>query len=330
MFDYQLEFKLNAIQQQCSDDIVDYYRQGHNILLDAVCGAGKTEMLLEVIKIALNNNIIIGFACPRKELLKDLHQRLSKYFNEVNFGVVTGDTKQNMKSNFVFLTTHQLPKYQRYFDLLIIDEIDAFPFYNNYQLENAALQAAKQFIFLSASVPLKYYELVKLNKLSLVSNYQRFHQKLMPVPEIITSQFSIIKALSIIIPNPKPWLVFVPNIKLGYKYQRWFRLCHLKSKFVYSKTITKTIINEFRHNKYQILISTTVLERGYTFKDVNVMVINSDSNIFDEATLLQIAGRVGRDSQYHQGMILFFCHHHNEEMQKCIERIKVYNEMFLV
>jgi len=54
MYDYQLNFNLNKYQLESSNKIVKYYLEGHIILLDAVCGAGKTEMLLEVIKIALN------------------------------------------------------------------------------------------------------------------------------------------------------------------------------------------------------------------------------------------------------------------------------------
>ncbi|MDR1782088.1 MAG: DEAD/DEAH box helicase family protein [Bacilli bacterium] len=327
MIDYKLEFNLTTLQKECSNKVVSAYLNKDNILLDAVCGAGKTEMLLECLKIALNQKKKVGLACPRKELLKDLYFRISNYFEVNYFGLVSGDIKKNINSNFIFLTTHQLSKFKDYFDLLIIDEIDAFPFYNNFQLEEDALNASNHFIFLSASVPQKYYKLVKKNKLVLVSNYQRFHKKNMPIPTIIKTKFISFNIIKKLIFIKKKYLIFVPNIKLGKRYSMLFNFLRIKHKFVYSKNISQEIINNFKEDKYQVLVSTTVLERGYTFKNINVLIIQGDNNIYDEATLLQIAGRVGRDSKYYQGDIIILTKKITNDINRCIKRIECYNEM---
>jgi competence protein ComFA len=42
------------------------------------------------------------------------------------------------------------------------------------------------------------------------------------------------------------------------------------------------------------LLTTTILERGVTFKHVWVIIIAADDAIYPPASLVQIAGRVGR------------------------------------
>lgn len=329
MYKYNLSFKLNKFQSEASIKIVEAYKTNKNILLDAVCGAGKTEMLLEVIKIALNEDKIVGFACPRQQLLIELYERINDYFNHEHIGLVCSKVKKNMQSNFIFLTTHQLVKYKNYFDLLIIDEIDAFPFCDNYLLENAALTSAKQFIYLSATVPSKYLKQIENKKLVLVSNYFRHHLKKAVVPQIIIKKsfMKILYLLNFIKHNKQPLIVYVSSIKVGYKLESILKLVNIKTKFIYSKNTNSEIIKSLKNKELQLLISTTVLERGITLKKLNVIVYDCESAIFNRDTLIQICGRVGRDSIYHDGLVIFLTNQSTISQKKAIQRIEKYNEM---
>lgn len=329
MYEYNISFELNKYQKQSSKQIVAAYKKGSNILVDAVCGAGKTEMLLEVIKIALNQNKIVGFACPRQQLLIELYERIDHYFNHEYIGLVCGKTKKYLRSNFIFLTTHQLCKYPNYFDLLIIDEIDAFPFCDNYLLEKAALLASIQFIYLSATIPTKYLKLVNDNKLVLVKNYYRHHLKAIVKPEIVVknSFLKIYYLLKFIKKYQHPLIVYVSSIKKGYQLEKLLKLLFIKVKFVYSKNINSEVIKRLINGELTLLISTTVLERGITLKQLNVIIFDSEELIFDSDTLLQICGRVGRDSIYYQGKIIFLTKEINEEQKRTLTRIDEYNEM---
>lgn len=329
MYKYTINFELNKYQKEASNKILEYYLKNKNIIVDAVCGAGKTEMLLEVIKVALNSNKIVAFACPRQQLLIELYERINNYFNHDQIGLVCGKIKKNIKSNFIFLTTHQLVKYKNYFDLLIIDEIDAFPFCDNYVLEKAALASAKQFIYLSATVPQKYLELVKRKKLVLISNYHRHHLKKAVKPKIIkkNSIFKLVFLYKFLKENKQPLIVYVSSIKKGHELELILKLMNKKVKFVSSKNINSEAINSLKNKELELLISTTVLERGITLKELNVIVYDCENNIFNCDTLIQICGRVGRDSIYYGGKVIFLTTFIRKEQQDAIKRIEKYNDM---
>ena len=59
-------------------------------------------------------------------------------------------------------------------------------------------------------------------------------------------------------------------------------------------TERKKKVQKMRDEKLQFLITTTILERGVTFKNIDVLVIGANDPIYTESALVQIAGRVGR------------------------------------
>ncbi len=62
----------------------------------------------------------------------------------------------------------------------------------------------------------------------------------------------------------------------------------------------------FRRKEIDILFTTTILERGVTFPAIDVAVLHAGHDVFDEAALVQIAGRAGRSPQDPTGEVLFF------------------------
>jgi competence protein ComFA len=53
-------------------------------------------------------------------------------------------------------------------------------------------------------------------------------------------------------------------------------------------------------------LTTTILERGVTFPNIDVAVVGAEDDTFTESALVQIAGRVGRSPQFPTGDITFF------------------------
>ena len=86
-------------------------------------------------------------------------------------------------------------------------------------------------------------------------------------------------------------------------------------------------MKKVRSKEYNIVITTTILERGVTYKNLQVLVYKADSYIFDKATLIQISGRVGRSIDYPKGDVYFLAQRKTKDMLGSIKEIKKYNDM---
>ena len=123
-----LEYELSPEQKELSNKLVENYKKGIDSLVFAVCGSGKTEICLELIKSVVSRGLCVGFAVPRRSVCYELGMRLRAIFKDNSVTIVFGGHHKLIKGDIVCLTTHQLFRYENYFDLLIMDEIDAFPY----------------------------------------------------------------------------------------------------------------------------------------------------------------------------------------------------------
>lgn len=76
-----------------------------------------------------------------------------------------------------------------------------------------------------------------------------------------------------------------------------------------------------------MIVSTTLLERGITIEDVQVIVYHGEHDLFDRRTLIQIAGRVGRKISHPQGHVYILSNEHTSSIRQCIHTIKDLNQM---
>ena len=84
-------------------------------------------------------------------------------------------------------------------------------------------------------------------------------------------------------------------------------------------------IREFREGKWIVLVTTTILERGVTVPRCHVLVMGGDHPVFDEATLVQIAGRVGRNAGYQKGVVWFLSEEKTMAQKQALKKIKWLN-----
>ena len=85
------------------------------------------------------------------------------------------------------------------------------------------------------------------------------------------------------------------------------------------------MISGFRQKKNGVMLCTTVMERGLTIENVQVCVYQADSRIFDEAGLVQMAGRVGSVFAYPEGDVLFLCRRRSEKAERCVKALREAN-----
>ena len=92
---------------------------------------GKTEICFESICGYLAQGKKVGFAISRRQVVLEIANRLRRAFPELSVCEVAQGYTQVTDADLIVCTTHQLYRYPYAFDLLILDELDAFPFVGN-------------------------------------------------------------------------------------------------------------------------------------------------------------------------------------------------------
>ncbi|MFL6561410.1 MAG: helicase-related protein, partial [Bacillus sp. (in: firmicutes)] len=83
----------------------------------------------------------------------------------------------------------------------------------------------------------------------------------------------------------------------------------------------KEKVQKMRSKGIPLLLTTTILERGVTFPNIDVAVVGSEDAIFTESALVQIAGRAGRSKEHPDGVVTYFHYGKTEEMLKARKQI---------
>ena len=113
--------ELTPYQAQISQALCQAVDENRPSLVHAVTGAGKTEMIYAVVAKVLDQGGAVCIATPRIDVCIELHKRLVQDFNCL-IALLHGESEVYSRTPLVIATTHQLLKFYRAFDLLIIDE----------------------------------------------------------------------------------------------------------------------------------------------------------------------------------------------------------------
>ena len=334
---------LTSYQQEVSDGLIQAVKGNQNALVHAVTGAGKTEMMYQVVANSIKNGKAVCIATPRIDVCIELYRRMKEDFS-CPISLLHGESEPYFRTPLVIATTHQLLKFYKAFDLLIIDEVDAFPYVDNPVLYKAAQNAIKKegnTLYLTATSTDELDKKVKKKEVSRYSLPRRFHGNPLVVPEIKwvskirqkIEKGKIPHDLLQLIKQQRqttyPLLLFVSEIELGKQLKDILTKYFPKEKlgFVSSKTEDRLrIVEEFRNREVSILVSTTILERGVTFPLVDVFVIESNHRLFTKSTLVQISGRVGRSKERPTGQLLFSADGITRAMKNAVKEIKEMNQ----
>ena len=310
----KLDYALSKEQQELSDAILANFRAGIDTLVYAVTGSGKTEISYAVIAYAMSKGMKVGFSLPRRDVVIELCFRLKDAFPNSRIVSVYGGHTSKLEGDCLILTTHQLYRYPQYFDLLVLDEIDAFPFKGNETLIGLFRSALKGHCVMMSATPSKTVvkEFQKEGK-AMLTLHTRFHRHPIPIPKLMMKAgpakfVFLVKALKRYQAQKKQCFVFVPTVAMAESLFRLISPFVKNGNFVSSKRKGReAIIKGFKAKRYSFLVTTAVLERGVTVKDLQVIVYRSDNRIYDAAALIQIAGRAGRKYDAPTGEVIFLC-----------------------
>ncbi|MBR2545148.1 MAG: hypothetical protein IKE93_03205 [Erysipelotrichaceae bacterium] len=296
-------------------------------MLERVCGRGKTELVFEVIAQQLRKGRKVGFTIARRQVVLEIAGRLQKSFPDLKVVPVCQGHTTDIYGDITVCTTHQLFRFPHYFDLLIIDEPDAFPFKNDEVLQSLAANSCRgNTVYLTATPDSELKNRAAEGELEHLYLARRPHGHDLCVPQVcygnrVELLIRGLKWLKRQLNSSRKVMIFVSSMKKGrmiYQLLRTFVSCC----YVSSKTENRdNIINDFRNGRYQIIVTTLILERGITIDNVQVLVWQRENRVFDEASLTQISGRVGRSFDNPEGECLFLCEGRSESVDDCIRSI---------
>ncbi|WP_139491152.1 DEAD/DEAH box helicase [Brevibacillus dissolubilis] len=351
-------------------------------LIWAVCGAGKTELIFPVVEEVLSQGGKVCIATPRKDVVLELAPRLTRVFPDVTTLTIHGSSTEKWEQGeLVIATTHQVMRFYRRFALVIVDEVDAFPFHNNHSLYRAVDRAVSEqgkILYLSATPP-KYLrdKLVRphhappsatagqnrlcrlwcrISRLFKIKQElphasathvilpSRYHGHPLPVPKTVIVQGwknklksnqplpQVIQPLEDSLEQERQVFFFVPRIGdvdtviayLRYHLPRYAE--RIEGVHAADQGREEKVLR-FRQREIVLLVTTTILERGVTIPRSDCIVLGADAGIFDEASLVQIAGRVGRSANSPGGTILFLMEHRVQAPYQAIAQIKQMNQL---
>ncbi|USK49575.1 DEAD/DEAH box helicase [Bacillus sp. CMF12] len=329
---------LSPGQQHASEQVKHAVIENKELLVWAVCGAGKTEILFEGINAALASGKRICIATPRTDVVLELGPRLKAVFPGIQVAVLYGGSEdRHLQAPLTIATTHQLLRFYNAFDTVILDEVDAFPYTADESLQYAVRQSRKEtssMIYLTATPSQKWQRECRSGKREFVTIPARYHRHPLPVPSFKwcgnwEKSLKKDKLPSAVrqwikkrLDNHKECLLFLPKIDKMEKVLTILRKTYPKIQAVHAEDPgRKDKVQMMRNKEIPMLLTTTILERGVTFPNIDVAVLGAEDRIFTESALVQIAGRVGRSSEYPKGEITFFHYGKTESMVKAQKQI---------
>ncbi|MCM3134936.1 DEAD/DEAH box helicase [Paenibacillus polysaccharolyticus] len=313
-------------------------------LLWAVTGAGKTEMIFPLIQRTLDHGGRALVATPRRDVVLELAPRLAKAFPDTPLATLYGGSSERWKdARLTLATTHQLMRFYQGFDLVIIDELDAFPYHNDPMLAHAAASCCKpegHFIYLSATPPTRLQREVALGKLAHAKVPVRFHRHPLPVPRLINMPTvaqcikreqlpaTIVRSISTSLHRDAQVFVFVTRIAQIEAFvqlmRRTFPAISIEGTSSQDAERAAKVI-AFRERSIRLLVTTTILERGVTIPHSDVFILDADNGLFDEASLVQMAGRAGRSLDDPAGRVVFAASRRTRSQVKAASQIRKMN-----
>jgi competence protein ComFA len=285
-------------------------------------------------------------ATPRRDVVLELSPRIRKAFPLYRVKALYGGSEEAWQSGEITIaTTHQLLRMQAMFDLVVIDELDAFPYHNNPQLYYAAQKVCKQggaMVYLSATPPPQMIADCARGTLAHVMLPVRYHRHPLPVPRVLhvlaPRQLGargrvpalLLRGLRNSLARGAQVFVFVPRIKDIAPLLQVLRRALPDVALDGSSSVDverAEKVQNFRDSKLRLLVTTAILERGVTIPHSDIFILGADERVYTETALVQMAGRAGRSGDDPHGVVYFCAPEVSLGMKQAIKRIKRMNHL---
>lgn len=362
-----LPFELTKAQQDASRFVVSFVAEDERseCLVHAVCGAGKTEVCFGAIALALRRGGRVLFAVPRSDVVAEVAPRISAALAGARVVALRSGARERYRdADLVVATTHQVLRFYQAFDLVVLDEADAFPFRGSRMLRHALRRATGpggKTVYMTATPDQPLVAAAERGRVALVRISARHHGHPLPVPVVIkvslppvedhaaVSRLSrhpaegvlppgVVGAINASVRDGHGVFVFVPTVELASRVCAMLEAslargcstsCDVPPRvaFVHSGHPERDRLREaFKDGQIDVLVTTTIMERGITVPMADVVVLYADfERVFDAAALVQMAGRAGRSHEYPCASVYFVAERTSPAMRAAIECIQAMN-----
>ena len=322
----KLPFKLTSDQLKSIDEILEDLKlpSRMNRLLQGDVGSGKTIVSF----IALLANYYSGYQgalmAPTEILAVQHYNNLKEFLKKekkINIELLTGSTPKREKNNIykgledgsvnIVIGTHALIQEEvNYFNLglVVTDEQHRFGVHQRANLQNKGLMP--DVLYMSATPIPRTYALTIYGDMDVstikeqpsgrqkIETYLKRTDEIKDVLELMLSELKKHHQVYVIAPliednNDSSDLTSVIELKdqMRLAFGEYYKIDIVHGKMAPGSK--DAIMDKFKNNEVQILISTTVVEVGVDVPNATCMVI-FDADRFGLSTLHQLRGRVGR------------------------------------
>ena len=325
MFESEFEYEETVDQLKAIDEIKSDLEKPRPMerLLCGDVGYGKTEVIFRAIFKTVLNGKQVAYLCPTTLLSHQQYDNALKRF--VNYGINIDIINRHYsnkqvqekikrlkegKIDVIFGTHRLLSKDVEFKDLglLVIDEEHRFGVEQKEKIKE--LKSNVHVLSVSATpIPRSLQmSLVGIRDLSLIEsapkNRYPVQTYVIEYNEMLIRE-AILKEIS---RDGQSYILYnnVTNMEtLVKKYKELIpeaRICFAHGKM--SKNEMQDIIYDFTNRKYDVLVSTTIIENGIDIPNANTIVV-IDSDKFGLSQLYQIRGRVGRSDKIAYAYLMY-------------------------
>ncbi|WP_125765719.1 DEAD/DEAH box helicase [Levilactobacillus mulengensis] len=325
--------QLSAQQNVAAQAVLRHVKTRTDHLLWAVTGAGKTEIVYPALAWALAQGWRVAWTSPRVDVCLELAPRLRQAFGGVAQALLYGGQADPYAyCPLTICTTHQLLRFKAAFDLIVVDEVDAFPLATSPMLQRAIANAQKPkgcHLLLTATPGNDLQQQVRRRQLAVTYVPLRYHGHLLPQIDLRLAwrwregllrnrlPSTLIHQLRGYLTKHQRFLLFVPHVVDLPVISQALQLAGIQGGVTVHAADPErpAKVQAMRDETIPFLITTTILERGVTFPNIAVVILGGDDPVFSTAALVQIAGRVGRSADFPSGQVTCYCHSHTKRVR---------------
>ena len=352
-----LNFSLTRDQIKSLDEINKDLSSSNKMfrLLQGDVGSGKTIVSLLGAINTINSGFQVAFMAPT-EILARQHFNLAKktFPSEINIELISGKSEYKVKKEIlkkledkkidIIFGTHAIFQKKVIFKklgLIIIDEQHKFGVNQRKKLSDKGGDNCDVLLMTATPIPRTLTMTIygdmdisiireKPKNRKPIKTYSKLEAKIDEVLKFINKEIKLGNQIFWVCP------LIEESKKLDHS-SAINKFEYLKKKFpnqvslLHGKTDLEEkniLLNNFLKKKFNILVSTTIIEVGIDFPNANVIVIEN-ANKFGLSQLHQLRGRVGRGDK-NSTCILMFKSNLSDNAKKRIKILKDTNDGFLI